>query len=444
MNKDILEMLEKKQFSEIKATIKQMHPQDISSIITTLPSHFQGIVYRLLPKDVAVNVFENFEIPFQETLLNSLKSDEVIGILNEMAPDDRTRLFEELPANIVLKYLALLDESERKIAYNLLGYKEDTAGRLMTTDFLELQENFTISQAIETIRITAPKKETIYYGYVISPDRKLNGVISLKSIITSEPDDVVGELMNTSVICVQTDALQEEVASVMAHYDLVAIPVVDLEDRLVGIITHDDILDVITEEDTEDIHLMGAVTTTDRSLLDLTIWDSVKRRLSWLILLIVLASFSTNILTMYQDVLSTVVALSFFIPLLIDTGGNAGTQSATITIRALATGELKKQHRWEIIGKEFVSGLILGLMLGVLGAFQAYFTSQILLVSITVGISICVVVTLASVTGTLLPMLAERFKLDPAVMAGPFITTIVDIVGLITYFEIAKLILRIN
>ncbi|MDD4694492.1 MAG: magnesium transporter [Firmicutes bacterium] len=444
MNKDILEMLEKKQFSEIKATIKQMHPQDISSIITTLPSHFQGIVYRLLPKDVAVNVFENFEIPFQETLLNSLKSDEVIGILNEMAPDDRTRLFEELPANIVLKYLALLDESERKIAYNLLGYNEDTAGRLMTTDFLELQENFTISQAIETIRITAPKKETIYYGYVISPDRKLNGVISLKSIITSEPDDVVGELMNTSVICVQTDALQEEVASVMAHYDLVAIPVVDLEDRLVGIITHDDILDVITEEDTEDIHLMGAVTTTDRSLLDLTIWDSVKRRLSWLILLIVLASFSTNILTMYQDVLSTVVALSFFIPLLIDTGGNAGTQSATITIRALATGELKKQHRWEIIGKEFVSGLILGLMLGVLGAFQAYFTSQILLVSITVGISICVVVTLASVTGTLLPMLAERFKLDPAVMAGPFITTIVDIVGLITYFEIAKLILRIN
>lgn len=444
MNKDILEMLEKKQFSEIKATIKQMHPQDISSIITTLPSHFQGIVYRLLPKDVAVNVFENFEIPFQETLLNSLKSDEVIGILNEMAPDDRTRLFEELPANIVLKYLALLDESKRKIAYNLLGYKEDTAGRLMTTDFLELQENFTISQAIETIRITAPKKETIYYGYVISPDRKLNGVISLKSIITSEPDDVVGELMNTSVICVQTDALQEEVASVMAHYDLVAIPVVDLEDRLVGIITHDDILDVITEEDTEDIHLMGAVTTTDRSLLDLTIWDSIKRRLSWLILLIVLASFSTNILTMYQDVLSTVVALSFFIPLLIDTGGNAGTQSATITIRALATGELKKQHRWEIIGKEFVSGLILGLMLGVLGAFQAYFTSQILLVSITVGISICVVVTLASVTGTLLPMLAERFKLDPAVMAGPFITTIVDIVGLITYFEIAKLILRIN
>ncbi|MDD2431977.1 MAG: CBS domain-containing protein, partial [Firmicutes bacterium] len=190
MNKDILEMLEKKQFSEIKATIKQMHPQDISSIITTLPSHFQGIVYRLLPKDVAVNVFENFEIPFQETLLNSLKSDEVIGILNEMAPDDRTRLFEELPANIVLKYLALLDESKRKIAYNLLGYKEDTAGRLMTTDFLELQENFTISQAIETIRITAPKKETIYYGYVISPDRKLNGVISLKSIITSEPDDV--------------------------------------------------------------------------------------------------------------------------------------------------------------------------------------------------------------------------------------------------------------
>ena len=218
--------------------------------------------------------------------------------------------------------------------------------------------------------------------------------------------------MNTSVICVGTDTPQEDVAAVMAHYDLAAVPVVDTEDRLVGIITHDDIIDVITEEDTEDIHLMGAVTTTDRSFWELTIWDSVKRRLGWLVLLIFLASFSTH--PGSENVLASVVALSFFIPLLIDTGGNAGTQSAAITIRALATGELKEQDRLEVVGKEVVSSLILGLMVGVVGGFLSYFIYGDPSISLAVGVSMVAVVPLASVTGTVLPIIAVALNIDPA------------------------------
>ncbi|HOA90348.1 MAG: magnesium transporter [Bacillota bacterium] len=444
MNQTIYDLVEQKEFGKVKDLLTEMHPKDISTIIADLPEHVQGLVFRLLPKDLAVSVFENFDTSFQEELLQNLKSHEVISILNEMAPDDRTRLFEELPAGVVTKYLAMLTESERKIAYALLGYEEYTAGRLMTTDFLELREDYTISRAIEAIRATAPKKEAIYYGYVISKERELIGVISLRTLISSNPDDTVGELMNTSVICVGTDTPQEDVAAVMAHYDLAAVPVVDTEDRLVGIITHDDIIDVITEEDTEDIHLMGAVTTTDRSFWELTIWDSVKRRLGWLVLLIFLASFSTSILAMYENVLASVVALSFFIPLLIDTGGNAGTQSAAITIRALATGELKEQDRLEVVGKEVVSSLILGLMVGVVGGFLSYFICGDPSISLAVGVSMVAVVLLASVTGTVLPIIAVALNIDPAVMSGPFITTIVDITGLVTYFYIAKWILNLT
>lgn len=441
MNQNIIELLENKQYHDIKSLLETTHPGDISDIIESLPPHFGGIVYRLLPKDLAVSVFENLDSSFREMLLKSLKSEEVIKTLNDMSPDDRTRLFEELPAHVVRKYLALLNDNERKIANMLLGYKDYTAGRLMTTDFLELHESFTVTKALETIRKAAPNKETIYYCYVMSRDRKLTGVISLRTILLSEPEQTILELMNSSVISVQTDTLQEEVASIMAQYDFLAIPVVDLENRLVGIITHDDIIDVITEEDTEDIHLMGGVSATDRSLVDLTVWDNIKRRASWLIVLIIFQSFTTSILETYESALSSVVALSFFIPLLIDTGGNAGTQSSTVVIRAIATGELQPQDYWKVIGREFIVGFVLGSLLGIIGGVKAYLSSGNLLIGVTIGISLSVVVAIASMTGTVLPLFAEKLKLDPAVMAGPLITTVVDIVGLITYFEVAKFVL---
>ncbi len=443
MQENIYTLLEQKQYLEIKKALEEMHPGDISDIIEELPAHYGGIIYRLLPKNIAVSVFENLDSPAREMLLHSLKSEEVVNILNEMSPDDRTRLFEELPAHVVRKYLTVLSDSERQIAHQLLGYKEYTAGRLMTTDFVELHEVDTVNKALETIRKSAPNKETIYYSYVMTRDRKLTGVISLRKIITSPGDELIGDLMNTTVIAVSTDTPQEEVASIISQYDLLAIPVVDLEERLVGIITHDDIIDVIQEEDTEDIHLMGGVTTTDRSLLELSVWDNIQRRAGWLIALIVFESFSSNILQRYEGALSALVALSFFIPMLIDTGGNAGTQSATVVIRAIATGEIKEKDAWKVLGKEFLSGLILGVVLGAFGGLKAYMSHASPLIGLTVGISLAVVVTLASVTGALLPMIADKLKLDPAVMAGPFITTIVDIVGLMTYFEIAKYILSV-
>ncbi|HOA90349.1 MAG TPA: magnesium transporter [Bacillota bacterium] len=443
MIEQIIDILESKQYSDIKPLLEGRHPGDISDIIEELPNHYGGIVFRLLPKDLAIEVFENFDSSFRETLLASLKSEEVIKILNEMSPDDRTRLFEELPASVVRKYLALLNDEERKIANMLLGYQDYSAGRIMTTDFLELHEDFTVKRALEAIRSAAPTKETIYYCYVMSRDRKLTGVVSLRTILLSDPEDKVGDLMTAPVISVTTDTPQEEVAATMAEYDFLAIPVVDLEGRLVGIITHDDIIDVITQEDTEDIHLMGGVTTTDKNLMDLTIWDNIKRRAGWLLVMLVFQSFSTSILESYENVLASVVALSFFIPLLIDTGGNAGTQSSTVVIRAIATGELEPKDYWRAIGRELVAASILGGILGVLVSFRAYVSTGSILIGLTVGISLAVVIAIASVAGTVLPMLADRLKIDPAVMAGPLITTVVDIVGLITYLEVAKYILKI-
>ena len=443
MNEMIYELIEKKQYREIKTALEDMHPGDISDIIEELPSHFGGILYRLLSKDMAVSVFENLDSAAQEMLLHSLKSEEVVNVLNEMSPDDRTRLFEELPAHVVRKYLSLLSDEERKIAYQLLGYKESTAGRIMTTDFVELHEQDTVEKALDTIRNTAPNKETIYYSYVMTRDRKLTGVISLRKIITSPGESLIGDLMNSSVICVSTDDHQEEVASVMAQYDLLAIPVVDLENRLVGIVTHDDIIDVIQEEDTKDIHLMAGVVTTEKAPIDVSIWDNIKSRAGWLVMLILLESFSSNILKMYEDALSAIVALSFFIPMLIDTGGNAGTQSATVVIRALATGELEAKDTWKVLKKELISGIFLGIILGIIGGFKAYLSHGDILIGSVIGLSLSIVVALAGLTGALLPLIAEKLNLDPAVMAGPFITTIVDIVGLIAYFEIAKLLLHI-
>lgn len=443
MIEQIIDILESKQYSDIKPLLEGRHPGDISDIIEELPNHYGGIVFRLLPKDLAIEVFENFDSSFLETLLASLKSEEVIKILNEMSPDDRTRLFEELPASVVRKYLALLNDEERKIANMLLGYQDYSAGRIMTTDFLELHEDFTVKRALEAIRSAAPTKETIYYCYVMSRDRKLTGVVSLRTILLSDPEDKVGDLMTAPVISVTTDTPQEEVAATMAEYDFLAIPVVDLEGRLVGIITHDDIIDVITQEDTEDIHLMGGVTTTDKNLMDLTIWDNIKRRAGWLLVMLVFQSFSTSILESYESALSVAVALSFFIPLLIGTGGNSGTQSSTVVIRAIATGELEPKDYWRAIGRELVAASILGGILGVLGSFRAYVSTGSILIGLTVGISLAVVIAIASVAGTVLPMLADRLKIDPAVMAGPLITTVVDIVGLITYLEVAKYILKI-
>lgn len=440
---EILTLLKSRDYASLKARLEELHPSDVVSLLTQLDRETMAFVFRLLSKDAAVAVFEMFDKEQKEQLLRSLANERIAMLLNEMSPDDRTALFEELPAKVVKRYLALLSEPEREIANMLLGYGEETAGRLMTTDFVDLKETYTVAKALEHIRKTAPDKETIYYCYVIDSSRVLVGLVSLRELILAPPDALIADIMNREVISVTTDTDQEEVARIVSEYDFLAVPVVDREHRLVGIITVDDIVDVMQDESTEDIHLMGGVSDVGGEYFRAGILDSIKRRVGWLILLIVIEGFSGSVLKAYSGLLQAVVALSFFVPMLVDTGGNAGTQSATLVIRGLATGRVDEPSALRVISTELVTGAILGAAMGVLGALRAVLLRTDIAVGIAVGVALAAVVTISSTVGALLPFVARRLKVDPAVMAGPFVTTVVDVFGLVVYLEIAKLIIRL-
>lgn len=440
---EILTLLKSRDYASLKARLEELHPSDVVSLLTQLDRETMAFVFRLLSKDAAVAVFEMFDKEQKEQLLRSLANERIAMLLNEMSPDDRTALFEELPAKVVKRYLALLSEPEREIANMLLGYGEETAGRLMTTDFVDLKETYTVAKALEHIRKTAPDKETIYYCYVIDSSRVLVGLVSLRELILAPPDALIADIMNREVISVTTDTDQEEVARIVSEYDFLAVPVVDREHRLVGIITVDDIVDVMQDESTEDIHLMGGVSDVGGEYFRAGILDSIKRRVGWLILLIVIEGFSGSVLKAYSGLLQAVVALSFFVPMLVDTGGNAGTQSATLVIRGLATGRVDERSALRVISTELVTGAILGAAMGVLGALRAVLLRTDIAVGIAVGVALAAVVTISSTVGALLPFVARRLKVDPAVMAGPFVTTVVDVFGLVVYLEIAKLIIRL-
>jgi len=438
------ELLAEKNYIFLKRTLERHHPSEIARVLEELSPESTGFVFRLLPKDLAIEVFDFMDVDRKQVLLRSLSGDMVATLLNEMSPDDRTELFEELPAKVVKKYLSLLSEKERHVANMLLGYREESAGRLMTTDFVDLKEDQTVDEALAHVRKTAPDKETIYHLYVISRDRRLVGGLSLKELMLAPGDRLIREIMHPEVVRVSTDTDQEEVARIFEKYGFIAVPVVDSEDRLVGIITHDDILDVVREEDTEDIHIMGGLGTPEEEYFRMSLVDNVKKRVGWLALLILLESFSSNILKIYSASLEAVVALAFFIPTLIDTGGNTGTQSATLVIRGIATGEITLRQGLKVLLRECGTGVVLGLLLGVFAYVRAYLTQADVRIAFVVGLSLLVVITISNVAGAFLPLAAKRLRVDPAVMAGPFITTIVDIVGLIVYFEVARLVIGIG
>ncbi|MCK9222577.1 MAG: magnesium transporter [Limnochordia bacterium] len=441
----INQLLFERKYEAIRETLQDQHPRQVADLLGVLDQPSKALTFRLLRKDFAIEVFEYMERHERNSLLESMTHQQMADLLNEMAPDDRTDLFEELPAKVAKHYLSLLSPDERKIANQLLGYAEDSAGRLTTTEFVDLKEDQTVQAALDHIRLTAPNKETIYNCYVISNSRKLVGVITLRELILASLQTRVGDLMHTSVISVTTDTDQEVVARIMTDFGLSTVPVVDSENRLVGIITHDDVLEVIREESTEDIHRMGGVTTDVEDYFQQGVMARVGKRLGWLVVLILLQSFTSSIMEEYAFALETVVALAFFIPLLMDTGGNVGTQSATLVIRGLAVGDLENQSIMQVIGTELLAGLIMGAILAAFSFLRSLFISgQDLMLSITIGLSLGIVVLIANLTGILLPFIARKLKMDPAVMAGPFITTIVDVLGLILYFEIARLLLGIS
>ena len=435
---DVVQLIELKQFDELKFVLVDLFPQDIAELIEGLENGNKGILFRLLPKNLAIEVFEHLAHSEQEDLLLSFSNTRIKEILEAMSPDDRTNLLEELPAKIVKKWITLLSQQDRAIVNKLLNYPEKSVGRLLTPDYVDLRMWMTAQQAIERIRRIGLDKETVFYLYVIDEKRTLMGVASLKKIVLASPETLVSELMFEDFLAVRASEDQEEAATLAQKYDLIALPVVDSENRLLGIVTIDDLMDVLEEEVTEDFHKMAAMTPLAKEYFKTGVLRLTSHRVIWLILLLLTSGISSSILKLYSHTIEAVISLTFFIPMLLDTCGNTGAQSATLVIRGLATGEIESEDIFQVIKREILVGLLLGCVLGVLGFVRVYISQQELWLSLSVGLTFVCSLVAATLAGSALPLIFEKFKIDPAVIAGPSITTIMDAVGLIIYFEMAK------
>ena len=436
-------LLEAGDLQAAKAILVPVQPADIAEAIEGLPEAMQAIAFRLLSKDEAIEVYEYLDSSIQQTLIDELKRQDVLDIVDRMSPDDRARLFDELPATVVRRLLEQLSPTERQATAQLLGYTAGTAGRLMTPEYISLKESFTVAQTLDRIRNLANVTETIYYLYVTDAARRLTGILSLRDLVTTQPNQTVGEIMTRDVIFVHTDTDQEEVARLIGRYDFLAVPVVDKEQRLVGIVTVDDVIDILEQETTEDIYKLGGVQSGGDNYFQTDLLTVARKRVVWLFVLLVTNTVTGTIIKSEEDLLQKVVALAAFIPLLTGTGGNVGAQSSTVVIRGMNTDEIRAMGPLQVIGREAIAGAMLGVMLGSLATVWAYWLLQgNLAVAIAVGISLVAISILASVAGSGLPFVFRRVGLDPALMSAPFITTAVDVLGVLIYFNLARLILR--
>lgn len=402
------------------------------------------VLFRLLPKDIEIDVFSYMSNDMQQYIIQSITHEEMTTIIDQLYFDDVIDLLEEMPANIVKKILLNTDEKKRKLINQFLKYEEDSAGSIMTIEFVDLKKEMTVEQAIERIRKIGVDKQTINTCYVIDRNRKLEGIISIRRLILSNKDVLIKDIMKENYVSINTFDDQEYVASQFKKYDLVSMPVVDKEHRLVGIITIDDIVDIIDQENTEDFHKMAAMEPSEEEYLKTGVFELAKHRIIWLLVLMISATFTGNIIRKSEDVLESVVILASFIPMLMDTGGNSGSQSSTLVIRGLALGEIKLKDIFKVMWKEFRVSVVVGIVLSVVNFLRVYFIEKVsFMVSMTVCISLFFTVVLAKVVGGILPIVAKKLKLDPAIMASPLITTIVDAVALLIYFGIAKILLGI-
>jgi magnesium transporter len=436
-------LLEKQNYPGAKALLVPVQPADIAEAIEGLPETMQAIAFRLLSKNEAIEVYENLDSSVQQSLVEEFKRQDVLDIVDKMSPDDRARLFEELPAKIVRRLLTQLSPQERESTALLLGYEAGTAGRIMTPEYIALKENWTVFRSLEYIRSRAEVSETIYYLYVTDVARRLTGILSLRDLVTGEPDQTIGDLMTREVISVQTDISQAEVARLIQRYDFLAVPVVDTEERLVGIVTVDDVIDIIEEETTKDIYALGGVQAGGDDYFQTSLLTVARKRVVWLSVLLVTNTVTTAVISSQEEVLQQVVALAAFIPLLIGSGGNVGAQSSTVVIRGLNTNEINLKKAFRVIRREAIAGAFLGLMLGVAVTLWAYLLQGDLSVALIVGISLVAISVLASTAGGTLPILFESVGFDPALMSAPFITTVVDVLGVLIYLNLARYILDI-
>ncbi|NOH14919.1 magnesium transporter [Clostridium cochlearium] len=441
---EIISLIREKKFHNAREKILELNPVHISDIIECLDISEAILVFRMLPKDMAVDVFNYLETDFQTNIITGITDKEIKHIIEEIYFDDMIDLLEEMPANVVKKILKYSNVEERKLINEFLNYPEDSAGSLMTIEYVDLKKDMTVREALQHIKDTGVNKETIYTCYVIDKQRKLEGIISLRKLILSDYDLLVEDIMKTDIVFVNTNSDQEYVANVFKKYDLLVMPVVDNENRLTGIITIDDIMDVIDQETTEDFQKMAAMAPSEEKYLDTSVWTLAKNRLTWLVILMVSATFTGNIIKSFEDVLQSVVVLTAFIPMLMDTGGNAGSQSATLIIRSIALGEVQGKDILKVIWKELRVSLIVGFSLSLINFARIYYLEKTPFeVSLTVCITLFFTVILSKIVGAILPMIAKKIKVDPAIMASPLITTIVDATSLIVYFSVAKMLMGI-
>ena len=432
-------MLSAGNYDGVKLLLRPVQPVDIAQAIGTLPMILQALAFRLLNKNEAIEVYEYLDPSVQQNLLDRLRSNEVLDLVEEMSPDDRVRLFDELPAKVVRRLLAELSPEERRVTAQLLGYESETAGRLMTTEFIDLKEFLSVSQALKLVRQRATFSETIYSLYVTDKERHLTGILSLRDLVVADPESLIGEVMTREVVNVRTDTDQEEVARAIQRYDFLALPVVDLEKRLVGIVTVDDVIDVIEQEATRDIYAAGAVQAGDEDdYFQSNLFVVARRRIVWLAVLVLANGLTTQVIAMNDEVLKQVVLLTAFIPLLIGAGGNVGAQSSTVVIRGLSTQRIQRLGLLRAIAKEALAGALLGILMALFVVPFAWWQGQGPLVATAVGISLIAITTLAATAGASLPLLFDRMGLDPALMSAPFITTATDVAGVLIYLKTAS------
>ena len=442
LNEDTFkELLEDKQYRALRERLVDSEPTHIADLLTSIPADEAVIAFRLLPKDLAISVFDDMDGAFQNQLLEAFSDQAARNFLEAMPPDDRAELLDEVPAKVARRLLQILSTDQRRVTLQLLGYEEETAGREMTPLFVDLHSDMSVTQALERVRQLAINRETVYQCYVMDRRRYLIGIVSLKDLVIADPDAKVGDIMKPDPPFVSTHTDREEVASELREHNLLAIPVVDAEQRLVGTITHDDVADIIEREATEDIYRFGAVPGTERGYFASRIFDVVRRRGVWLLLLIVVNTVTGAIIAQQRELLGEILILAAFIPLLIGTGGNVGAQSATVVIRGLATGEVKPRRALAVVLREAGIGALLGIVLGAVALGWAYALGGNLKVAIVVSTTLVAISVMATLAGGALPFIFRLFKIDPALVSAPFITTIMDIFGVALYFGIAHMVL---
>ena len=442
----IKEHYEKREFQQIKTILSELNPADIAVLLEEFPDNQRLLLFRILPKEEAADTFVELDADTQEALMHGITDTELREVLDELYLDDTVDIIEEMPATLVKRILRNTDSETRKSINALLKYPEDSAGSLMTPEYVDLKKDMTVEDAFKRIRRTGVDKETIYTCYVTDAQRHLLGVTTVKELLLHDYDDLIEDFMETNVIYVNTLDDQEDAAQQLSKYNFLALPVVDMEERLVGIITIDDAMDVMQEENTEDIQKMNAMLPTEKTYLKTSVYETWKSRFPWLLLLMVSATFTGSIITAFEDKLAALTILTAFIPMLMDTGGNSGGQASVTVIRAMSLGEVNFKDYFRVVWKEIRVGLICGITLACVNFLKIWFVDRLafqndeitLIIDLAICLTLIVEIVFAKFIGCSLPMLAKKLGFDPAVMSSPFITTIVDAVSLLVFFGISS------